>query len=115
LRNALDALAAAGPQPGQNPEVRLSGYRADGRIVIEVSDTGPGVPQRARANLFKPFLGSSRQGGTGLGLAIAAELVAGHGGQIRLVDGTNGEGGATFRIELPDQAAPRRAKAAGEA
>lgn len=115
LRNALDALAAAGPQPGADPEVRLSGYRRDGRIFIEVSDTGPGVPERARANLFKPFLGASRQGGTGLGLAIAAELVAGHGGDIRLVDGADGEGGATFRIELPERAAPRRAKASGEA
>lgn len=128
LRNALDALAAAGPQPGHEPEVRVAGYRQDGRIVIEVSDTGPGVPQRARENLFKPFLGSSRQGGTGLGLAIAAELIALHDGEIRLVDASHGwgqgvgqgggkggvEGGATFRIELPDSAAPRRAKAAGE-
>ena len=115
LRNALDALAAAGPQPGQTPEVRFCAYRKDGRVVIEVSDTGPGVPARARENLFKPFLGSSRQGGTGLGLAIAAELVAGHGGEIRLVDGAEGETGATFRIELPERAAQRRARASGEA
>ncbi|MBX9758668.1 MAG: HAMP domain-containing histidine kinase [Beijerinckiaceae bacterium] len=114
LRNALDALAAAGPQPGAQPQVRIAGYRQDGRIVIEVSDTGPGVPARARANLFKPFLGSSRQGGTGLGLAIAAELVAGHGGEIRLMDEA-AEGGATFRIELPEAAASRRARAAGDA
>ncbi|MFN3890969.1 MAG: ATP-binding protein [Beijerinckiaceae bacterium] len=113
VRNALDALAAAGAQPGQDPEVRVSAYRTDGRIVIEVSDTGPGVPARARENLFKPFLGSSRRGGTGLGLAIASELVAGHGGDIRLVD-TGNEGGATFAIELPDRPAPRRALAARE-
>lgn len=118
LRNALDALAAAGAQPGQDPEVRLSAHRAGGRIFIDVSDTGPGVPQRARENLFKPFLGSTRPGGAGLGLAIAAELVAGHGGEISLLD-PSPEGSATFRIDLPhrlpERPARRRAKAAGEA
>ncbi len=113
MRNALDALAAAGAQPGQAPQVRVAARREDGRIVIDVSDTGPGVPARAREKLFQPFLGSARQGGTGLGLAIAAELVAGHGGEIRLVD-AEGDGGATFRIELPERPAARRAVAAGE-
>ncbi len=113
LRNALDALAAAGAQPGQDPQVLFTARRIDGHIVIEVRDTGPGVPERARKNLFQPFLGSSRQGGTGLGLAIAAELVAGHGGDIRLLD-AGAEGGATFRIALPERPAQRRAIAAGE-
>ena len=112
MRNALDALAAAGAQPGQAPQVRLAARREDGRIVIEIADTGPGVPARARAKLFQPFLGSARQGGTGLGLAIAAELVAGHGGEIRLVE-SDGDGGATFRIALPERPA-RRALASGE-
>ena len=44
-------------------------------VVIEVSDTGPGVTERARAHLFEAFQGSTRRGGSGLGLAIAAELV----------------------------------------
>lgn len=113
LRNALDALAAAGPQPGRDPEVRVRAYREHRLIVIEVSDTGPGVPQRARENLFKPFLGSTRQGGAGLGLAIAAELVAGHGGRIELAD-AGAESGAAFRIELPERPLAERAKAAGE-
>ena len=112
LRNALDALGAAGAQPGQDPTVLFTALRRAGRIVIEVRDTGPGVPERARKTLFQPFLGSSRQGGTGLGLAIAAELVAGHGGDIRLLDAGE-DGGATFRIELPDRPAQRRAIAAG--
>ena len=70
-------------------------------VVIEVSDTGPGVTERARAHLFEAFQGSTRPGGSGLGLAIAAELVRAHGGEIRLVDGTIG---ATFRIIIPDRA-----------
>jgi len=102
LRNACEALEAAGPQPGREPLVRVSAVRRPGVVVIDVSDSGPGVPQRARENLFVAFQGSDRAGGTGLGLAIAAELVAAHGGGIRLLpEGL--EGGATFRIELPDR------------
>ena len=70
-------------------------------VVIEVSDTGPGIPAKARAHLFEAFQGSTRTGGTGLGLAIAAELVRAHGGEIRLVEGTIG---ATFRLTIPDRA-----------
>ena len=69
--------------------------------MIEVSDTGPGISDRARAHLFEAFQGSTRAGGAGLGLAIAAELVRAHGGEMRLVDGTIG---ATFRISIPDRA-----------
>jgi len=70
-------------------------------VVIEVSDTGPGFPERARTHLFEAFQSSTRTGGTGLGLAIAAELVRAHGGDIRLVDGTIG---ATLRVTIPDRA-----------
>ena len=70
-------------------------------VVIEVSDTGPGFSEKARAHLFEAFQGSTRAGGTGLGLAIAAELVRAHGGEIRLVEGTIG---ATLRLTIPDRA-----------
>jgi signal transduction histidine kinase len=49
--------------------------------------------------LFEAFQSVARKGGTGLGLAIAAELVNAHGGEIALLDN---EGGATFRILIPD-------------
>ena len=67
--------------------------------VIEVADTGPGVPERARAHLFKAFQSVARKGGTGLGLAIAAELVQAHGGNLTLLDT---ECGAIFRVTIPD-------------
>jgi signal transduction histidine kinase len=70
-------------------------------VVIEVSDTGPGVPDRAQAHMFQAFQGAVRAGGTGLGLAIAAELIRAHGGEIRLVPGTIG---AMFSITIPDRA-----------
>jgi signal transduction histidine kinase len=57
------------------------------------------VPERARVHLFEAFQSVARKGGSGLGLAIAHELVQAHGGQIALV---NNEGGATFRVTIPD-------------
>jgi signal transduction histidine kinase len=68
--------------------------------MIQISDTGPGVPDKAKAHLFEAFHGSTRPGGTGLGLAIAAELVRAHGGELRLVEGTIG---ATFCVRIPDR------------
>jgi signal transduction histidine kinase len=98
-RNALQALEGGGAG-GSSPHIRIAGRREGAVTIIEVSDTGPGVPARAREHLFEAFHGSVRSGGTGLGLAIAAELVRAHGGEIRLVEGTIG---ATFRIAIPDQ------------
>ncbi len=100
LRNAVEALEGAGPQPGRQPEVRITA-RADGKLIhVSVSDNGPGVPARAREGLFQAFQGSTRPGGSGLGLAIAAELVRAHGGQMELADPEEGAS-ATFRFSLP--------------
>ena len=100
-RNSLQALEARAPNDPGRDQLRVTGQREGAVVVIEVSDTGPGVTEKARAHLFEAFQGSTRPGGSGLGLAIAAELVRAHGGEIRLVDGTLG---ATFRIIIPDRA-----------
>jgi signal transduction histidine kinase len=109
-RNAVQAL-----ESGNNPgEIAVTARREGAVSIIEVADTGPGVPEKARANLFKAFQSVARKGGTGLGLAIAQELVHAHGGQIALV---GKEGGATFRVTIPDvvvdiEKARRRARKA---
>ena len=100
-RNAMQALERRAPNDPGRDQLRVTGRREGAVVMIEVSDTGPGVNDRARARLFEAFQGSTRPGGSGLGLAIAAELVRAHGGEIRLVDGTIG---ATFRIIIPDRA-----------
>jgi signal transduction histidine kinase len=100
-RNAVQVLESRAPNDTARDQVRVTGRREGAVVVIEVSDTGPGVSDKARAHLFEAFHASTRAGGTGLGLAIAAELVRGHGGDIRLVEGTIG---ATFRITIPDRA-----------
>jgi len=100
-RNAVQALETRAPNDPARDQVRITGRREGGVVTIEVSDTGPGFPAKAREHLFEPFQGSARSGGTGLGLVIAAELVRAHGGQIRLVEGTIG---ATFQFTIPDRA-----------
>jgi signal transduction histidine kinase len=100
-RNAMQALETRGARDPARDQIRITGRREGSVAVIEVSDTGPGVPEKAQAHLFQAFQGSARSGGTGLGLAIAAELVRAHGGDIRLVPGTIG---ATFSVSIPDRA-----------
>ncbi|MEJ2433985.1 MAG: HAMP domain-containing sensor histidine kinase [Pseudolabrys sp.] len=100
-RNAVQALEARGARDPARDQIRITGRREGSVVVLEVSDTGPGVPEKARAHMFQAFQGSTRAGGAGLGLAIAAELVRAHGGEISLVPGTIG---ATFRITIPDRA-----------
>lgn len=113
-RNAAQALESRAPNDPSRDQIRITGRREGGVVVIEVSDTGPGLPPRAQEHLFEAFQGSTRTGGSGLGLAIAAELVHAHGGEIKLIDGTMG---ATFQFRIPDRAVdldahrPERARA----
>ncbi|MGO9359705.1 MAG: ATP-binding protein [Xanthobacteraceae bacterium] len=100
VRNAAEALSSENLAAGAMRQIRITGRREGSVAIIEVSDTGPGLPVKAREHLFQPFQGNSRDGGTGLGLAIADELIRAHGGEIRLVEGTIG---ATFRIAIPDR------------
>ncbi|MGE8940418.1 sensor histidine kinase [Leptospira interrogans] len=98
-RNAVQAIEGMGP--GVIGEVSVSAERLNGRSIIEVRDTGPGIPEATRARLFQAFGSSARKGGSGLGLAIAAELVRAHGGSLTLLDVARG---TAFRIEIPDRA-----------
>jgi signal transduction histidine kinase len=95
IRNARQAIISHG-LPG---EINVAARTEESDWVITVSDTGPGLPPKAREHLFQPFHGGVRKGGSGLGLAIVAELVRGHGGSVRL---SRSDGGGTcFEIRLP--------------
>ena len=95
VRNARQAIIAT----HQAGSITICGHEDDANWWIEVADTGPGLPKRARDNLFKPFEGGARKGGTGLGLVIAGDLIRGHGGRLEL--GKTDEEGTTFVIQLP--------------
>lgn len=97
-RNAMQALESG--YEGAAPEITVAASRGGSVVTIDVSDNGPGVPEKARAHLFQAFQGAARKGGTGLGLAISAELVHAHGGDIILVDEAPG---TTFRVTVPDR------------
>ncbi|MFN4284307.1 MAG: sensor histidine kinase [Alphaproteobacteria bacterium] len=107
LSNLLRNAGAAGA-------TRIAvGARADNvsgtpRVVLDVADNGPGLPEPVRERLFQPFAGSGRDGSTGLGLAIVRDLARAHGGDIALI--STGDAGTAFRLALPQPDA-RRARA----
>jgi signal transduction histidine kinase len=74
----------------------------DDRVMVEIGDTGPGVPDEVRTRVFEPFFTTKDVGkGTGLGLDIAWQIIVGrHGGEIRL-ESTPGD--TRFRVVLPIQ------------
>ncbi len=99
-RNAVQAMTG----DTDNAVIRrltISADREGAVCRILVTDTGPGLPPKARENLFTAFRGSARAGGTGLGLAIAHELVRAHGGELRLLESTGGK--TVFAVTIPDQ------------
>jgi signal transduction histidine kinase len=100
FRNAREAIDDA---PANRRRGRITASVTEDALTaaIRLADNGPGLPERARANLFQPFVGSARRGGTGLGLAIARELAQGHGGELTLV--STGPGGTVFELRLPQE------------
>jgi len=93
ISNAVDAMTEVG---GGALQVRT--YRDRGNVVIEFSDTGPGIRQPHL--VFDPFYTTKPVGkGTGLGLSICYGIVQEHSGRISCFNRSNG--GATFRVELP--------------
>lgn len=90
LRNAAEAGAAT---------VTVSAWSGDGCAMVEVADNGPGLPAKARENLFQPFSGSARAGGTGLGLPLSREIMHALGGDLTLA--RTGSEGTVFRLSLP--------------
>ncbi len=89
---------------GQPIEVHASAV--DGKVLVRVSDRGPGVPEGERERIFQPFFRReaprTRNGGSGLGLAIAKGFIDANGGRI-WVERADG-GGAAFAVELPLEA-----------
>ncbi len=98
LTNLLEnAAEAAGP----GGVVLATAVAADGRVRIEIHDSGPGLSLHARESLFEPTI-SFKKGGMGLGLSIARKSAMLCGGDIAVIDGELG--GAGFRVTLPEAA-----------
>lgn len=95
LLNAADAIAEADGGPHA---VTVTTRVLDGRVEVEVGDSGPGIPEAIRARVFEPHVTTKPIGrGSGLGLSICKSIIESFGGSIGLVDTS---AGATFRITL---------------
>jgi signal transduction histidine kinase len=99
-RNAVEAMRSE-RETAMVRRLTISAEREGSVSRVLVEDTGPGLPAKARENLFTAFKGSARSGGTGLGLAIAQELVRAHSGALELLESTGGR--TVFAVTIPDQ------------
>jgi signal transduction histidine kinase len=99
LSNVLDNAVKYSPA---GSEVDVDAYVVDGRLLVDVSDRGPGIRPEERELIFEKF-GRVNSGegkpGTGLGLFIARSIAEAHGGTLEVADGLHS--GATFRLSLP--------------
>jgi signal transduction histidine kinase len=103
-RAVRNLLANARRHAGDSGRVLLSATTVGDRVTVAVEDDGPGIPVPERERVFERFhrVDESRgrdSGGSGLGLAICREIVATHGGRIRIEDSPLG--GARVAFELP--------------
>ena len=100
LEQALSSVAQNAVQHTDAGRVTMRGRRENGSVVIEVADTGSGIPAPDRARIFDRFYrAGDRDGGFGLGLSIAREAVRTLGGEIELE--SEQSVGTTVRITLP--------------
>jgi PAS domain S-box-containing protein len=96
IENALEALTAV--EGERRITVATAHIAARGLLLVEIADTGHGIPRDSLSRLFQPYF-STRGRGTGLGLAIVQRIIMDHGGHIRAE--ANHPRGAKFTIQLP--------------
>jgi two-component system sensor histidine kinase GlrK len=101
LDNLLSNAIKYSPKGGT---IHMGARAADGLLVLDVADSGPGIPPDERAHIFDAFyIGRAARGasvkGTGIGLSVVLEFVSAHGGTVQIVDGEYP--GAHFRITMP--------------
>jgi signal transduction histidine kinase len=90
IANALEAMPHGG-------EIRIGAGQRDNGVLIEVEDTGPGIPCAIQDRLFEPFVTAGKDNGLGLGLALCRQTVLDHGGDMWIEPAA----GAHFTIRLP--------------
>ena len=105
VRQVIVNLVANAIKFTQQGEVVVRLQREDSRVLIDVEDTGIGIPPEARDRIFEPFFqvnraASQRLGGSGVGLALAKRFAEKLGGEINLRASVEGEG-STFRFVVP--------------
>jgi signal transduction histidine kinase len=92
IDNAIDAMGGKG-------NLRIRTFRDDGCVVVEIGDSGPGIPPEIQSRIFEPFFTTKRVGeGTGLGLDTVQRIVKKHRGNVQV---TSQPGDTRFQVFLP--------------
>lgn len=101
LTNAIDTIEAKSEQvPGSDKTIHIKTHVVDGRVLVEIRDTGQGIPQKSLEKVFEPFFTTKETGqGMGLGLSITYGIVKDYNGTIR-IDSVEGQG-TTFILDFP--------------
>jgi two-component system, NtrC family, nitrogen regulation sensor histidine kinase NtrY len=105
IKNAAEAIAAAPADPAVRGRIHVAAARDGADIVIDVVDTGIGLPKENRSRLLEPYV-TTRDKGTGLGLAIVGKILEEHGGRIELRDAAEkfpGQRGAWMRLRFSSE------------
>jgi signal transduction histidine kinase len=97
ITNAIEAMPHGG-------EIYISASADSNNVIIEIDDTGLGIPPELRDTLFHPFASAGKNNGLGLGLVLSRQTVLDHGGDLTLSD--KPEPGAHFKMTLPLSAVP---------
>ena len=90
ITNALEAMPEGG-------SIHIDAKESDDSVLVEIEDTGHGIPPEIRDQLFEPFATAGKKDGLGLGLALSRQTVQDHGGDMWLEPAS----GARFLIRLP--------------
>ncbi|HLD48653.1 MAG TPA: ATP-binding protein [Desulfobaccales bacterium] len=97
--NLLTNAVQASP-PGET--VVITSVSEDGKILIDITDHGPGIAAEQKENIFTPFFTTKKEG-IGLGLIMVKNIVAAHGGEVQFFDNPPPATGVTFRVVLPKE------------
>jgi signal transduction histidine kinase len=90
ITNALEAMPGGGV-------IRIRARADQNYVLIEIEDTGPGIPREIRDHLFEPFVTARKTNGLGLGLALSRMAVMEHGGDMW----AEAAGGTRFVLSFP--------------
>lgn len=98
ILNLISNAAEAMKSMEGTKQIEVTSSVQDGRMIVTISDSGPGVPFHLRRKIFDPFF-TTKNGSTGIGLSICQRIVTDHGGVLSV--GTSPWGGAEFKVEIP--------------
>ena len=98
VSNWLNNAGEAMKQMEKDKKIVVTTSAENDRMIVRVSDSGPGVPLEIRNKIFDPYF-TTRPDGTGIGLSLSHRIIMDHGGSLSVSDSELG--GAEFRIEIP--------------